>query len=210
MHYYFEQDILTATKSSNSKRLRQGGNMFLNGDSILRAEIAPSPFLVEECEFAFLTDANQALKLLRECRWADGHFCPKCRSRDVMRTNSFVYRELLRCSRCCYSFNVTSLTIFHGSKLALNKHFQLLVAIDIGRKRLSPREIGAFVDVSERTVKLHLERHLAASCYRDSLQLQAVSEGTIRRNSLVATLTDSGATISKARFLLRLRQWLSI
>ena len=183
--------------------------MFRNDESIFGAEIAPSPFRAEECEFAFLTDANQALKLLRQCRWSDGHFCPKCKSRDVMRTNSFVYKELLRCSRCRYSFNATSLTMFQGSKLALNKHFQLLVAIDIGRECLSPREIGVFVDVSERTVKLHLEKYPAEPCQMGSAQLPDLAEGRIRRNSLVATLTDSGVMISEVKFLLRLTQWLS-
>jgi transposase-like protein len=186
-----------------------GGDMLRNEQSIACGEVVPTSFRVEEDKLAFLTDANQALKLLRQCRWSGGKFCPKCKSRNVMQTNSFVYRELFRCSLCRYSFNVTSLTIFHGSKLALNKHFQLLVAIDIGRKYLSAREIGAFVDVSERTVKLHLEKYPAGPCDTGFARLLDVSGGKVRPNSLVATLMNFDARITESQFMLRLRQWLT-
>ncbi|MGV3549425.1 hypothetical protein [Rhizobium sp.] len=98
------------------------------------------------------------------------------------------------------------MTVFHGSKLPLNRHIQLLIAIDLFRNCLDARDIGRLVETSERTVRLHLER----SCqdHEFSAYCHLSGEPDFKVASLVELLQKAGAALNGALFRRRVSQWL--
>ncbi|MDB5584337.1 MAG: transposase [Bradyrhizobium sp.] len=66
------------------------------------------------------TDAEEARKHLEELCWPDGPVCPRCSGNKAYHN---ARRHNYKCanSNCYHQFSVTSGTIFHCSKLPLNK-----------------------------------------------------------------------------------------
>lgn len=100
-------------------------------------------------DFEWFFDSNVAFSIIEQRRWRHGKKCPRCRSVYVRDVNTSVFRELCRCIDCTYMFNTLSHTLFQGTKIPLNKFFQLFVVAQVSP--LKPREVSYLLDISIKT-----------------------------------------------------------
>jgi transposase-like protein len=73
---------------------------------------------------------NRGVKLLRAIRWPKGVKCPRCDWGNVIEVGhmrTFHEHKRYYCANCRYTFSDTSMTVFHGSRLPLNKWFDAII-----------------------------------------------------------------------------------
>lgn len=88
------------------------------------------------------------LKHLEAVRWPLKVACPYCKSIRVTPTkNDFRHH----CNNCNTSFSVTVKTIFHNSKLDLQKWFLAISLVLNAKKGLSARQLGRDLEVTKDT-----------------------------------------------------------
>ena len=93
------------------------------------------------------TDAD-CMRHLKSVRWNNEPVCPYCQSKNVTS-----YKAELRhhCNTCNTSFSVTVQTIFHNTKLDLQKWFLALTLVLNARKGISARQLSRDIEVNKDT-----------------------------------------------------------
>ncbi len=131
----------------------------------LRAEIGNLPTLpsnvslVSPSTLPFVTDGRTANALFESIRWKDNvKTCPRCASPDLHTLKRTTLRELYRCNRCTYMFNSLAGTIFKGTKLDLNKHFQFYILYNALGNSLMLRKICELIGCTDKTASLWVKR----------------------------------------------------
>ena len=159
----------------------------------------------------FLYVAADMLDLLRQHRWQEGHYCPRCRSNAIKRINSYFVSEIFQCAGCGYSFNSTSGTIFQGSKLPLHVHVGLLIGLDHFGEPARLPVLATLAGVSLRTVKMQFDK-LGRSRCAISYLCPAIAAAVPLDSyaSLLQMLQDQHYAIDMAGFGRRLAQWLHL
>lgn len=81
------------------------------------------------CEGLDVADDKQALEVFRCIRWANGVFCPKCKSFDIVMAGGGTKGKVNRyiCKLCKTNFNDFTGTIFHKSKLPVGEICYILL-----------------------------------------------------------------------------------
>lgn len=87
-------------------------------------------------------------KFLAELRWPQGVSCPRCESRSV---SKIATRRVWDCSMCGYQFSVTSGTIFHKTRLPLQKWILATALICNAKKGISAKQIERDLSVTYKT-----------------------------------------------------------
>ena len=90
---------------------------------------------------------DKCREALERLRWPDGVQCPRCDSTSVWETA----RHQFECSRCAYRFSVTAGTIFHDTKLPLQKWFLAVYLLIESKKGISALQVKRTLDVSYKT-----------------------------------------------------------
>jgi transposase-like protein len=91
---------------------------------------------------------EDCLKHLEEARWHGKPICPYCKSTNV----TPVPKELRHhCNNCNTSFRVTVQTIFHNTKLDLQKWFLAVSLILNAKKGMSARQLARDIQVNKDT-----------------------------------------------------------
>lgn len=91
---------------------------------------------------------EDCIKHLEKVRWGDNPACPYCYS-DRVTTIKDETRH--HCNNCNASFSVTVGTIFHNTKLPLQKWFLAISIILNAKKGISARQIGRDLKVTKDT-----------------------------------------------------------
>ncbi len=95
------------------------------------------------------------LNHLETVRWAGKPKCPYCQSLRVTKAlNSHRYH----CNACNTSFSVTVRTIFHKTKIDLQKWFLAISLVLNARKGVSARQLARDIEVNKNTAWLVLMR----------------------------------------------------
>jgi transposase-like protein len=91
---------------------------------------------------------KDCLKHLESVRWKDKPFCPYCKS-----NNSTPLKDDIRyhCNNCNTSYSVTVGTIFHDTKLDLQKWFLAISLILNAKKGISSRQLSRDLEVNKNT-----------------------------------------------------------
>ncbi len=103
-----------------------------------------------------LPTKNDCIKYLEEVRWNGIPKCPHCKS-----TNSTPMDKENRhhCNACNTSFSVTVRTIFHRTRIDLQKWFYVLSLIDeTGKIDVVGRQLARTLNVNKDTASFMLER----------------------------------------------------
>ena len=102
------------------------------------------------CNGLDVADDEQAINIFRSIRWANGVYCPKCRSFEIIMAGGGRNGKFNRyiCKDCNANFNDLTGTIFHNSKMSLGEIF------------------FALLNLNNKTVK-HLSKEL--SCSKQSI-----------------------------------------
>ena len=98
-------------------------------------------------------DQESCISHLGRLRWRCQPFCPHCGSVDVIRKNESGTGRIGRwnCYDCNASFKVTCGTVFHGTKIPLQKWFVAISLITHAKKSLSSHQLSRDVDVNQKT-----------------------------------------------------------
>jgi len=91
---------------------------------------------------------NDCLRHLEVVRWHGKPVCPYCQS-DKVTTVAKEHRH--HCNNCNTSFSVTVKTIFHNTKMDLQKWFLALSLILNAKKGLSARQLARDLEVNKNT-----------------------------------------------------------
>ena len=98
-------------------------------------------------------DPALAIKYMESVRWRRKRSCPKCGEREhTSPTESKNHRPgLYYCNGCKSTFTVTVGTIFHGSKIPLNKWLLVFHMMVASKKGISALQIQRAIGVSYNT-----------------------------------------------------------
>lgn len=85
---------------------------------------------------------------IEQARWGDTPRCPYCKSPKI---TPMVKQKRHHCNNCNTSFSVTVGTIFHHTRLPLQKWFLGIAIILSAKKGLSARQLGRHLNVNKDT-----------------------------------------------------------
>lgn len=115
---------------------------------------------------------------LEKIRWGDTPYCPHCNSTSVgKRTESEIGRiGRYNCHECRATFKVTCGTVFHGTKIALQKWFIAIVLIMNAKKSLSSHQLARDLDMNQKTAWYLMTRIRSEMAKKGGALLQGIIE----------------------------------
>ena len=127
-------------------------------------------------------DQEACIKHLEGIRWRNKAYCPHCGSIDVGHKNeSQPEGETGRigrwnCHDCRASFKVTCGTVFHGTKIALQKWFLAILLIGNAKKSLSRHQLARDLDLNQKTAWYMMTRIKAEMAKKGGALLHGIIE----------------------------------
>lgn len=100
-------------------------------------------------------DREACLKYLEDIRWRGKPRCPYC---NTNRITQLPKEHRYHCNVCNTSFSVTVRTIFHKTKIDLQRWFLAIDLVLNARKDISARQLSQIIDVNKNTGQLILSR----------------------------------------------------
>jgi transposase-like protein len=91
---------------------------------------------------------KECYQYLANLKWSDGYSCIKCDHNDYIRGKQPSSRK---CRKCCYDESPTSGTLFHGLKFGIDKAFEMLYEICVGKKGASSIWLAEHFGVQQKT-----------------------------------------------------------
>jgi transposase-like protein len=98
---------------------------------------------------------NDCFKHLEQIRWGWDPVCPYCKSKNY---TEVLKEERYHCNSCNTSFRVTVGTIFHNTKLNLQKWFLAIHFFLNTKNGISSRQLAKNLDINKNTAGLMLAR----------------------------------------------------
>ena len=122
-------------------------------------------------------DQEACIAHLEKIRWKGKPKCPHCESKNVGRRNETKVGRIGRwnCHDCKVAFKVTCGTVFHGTKIALQKWFLAIALMMNAKKSLSSHQLARDLDLNQKTAWYILTR-IRAELSKDSLLLNGIIE----------------------------------
>ena len=90
-----------------------------------------------------------SLKFVEKVLWSQGVVCGYCQSKRVSKKNKKT--GFFQCKDCRKKFNVKTGTIFHRSKLPLNKWLYAIYLTQTGRKGISSLELSKKLGITQKS-----------------------------------------------------------
>jgi len=98
---------------------------------------------------------DDCLKHIEQVRWTGKPICPYCHSCNV---TAVPKEKRHHCNSCNTSFSVTVGTIFHKTKLDLQKWFLAIPLVLNTKKGISVRQLSVDIKVNKNTARFMLMR----------------------------------------------------
>ena len=123
-------------------------------------------------------DQTSCIDYLERIRWAGEPQCTHCDSKDVKRKKESGAGRIGRwlCNECGASFKVTCGTVFHGTKIALQKWFLAICLIGNAKKSLSSHQLSRDLDMNQKTAWYLMTRIRAEMAKKGGALLQGIIE----------------------------------
>ena len=105
-------------------------------------------------------DQESCIEHLEQIRWKGKPICPHCECKDVVRKNEDGIGRVGRyhCHNCHASFKVTCGTVFHGTKIPLQKWFLAISLIVNAKKGISSYQLQRDLNLNQKTAWYILTR----------------------------------------------------
>ena len=94
---------------------------------------------------------ESCLRFIEEKRWKHGVCCIHCGSEKVGRKNKNEIATGWNCYDCGSSFSATAGTIFHGTKIALQKWFLAISNLSNAKKSISSCQLARDLDMNQKS-----------------------------------------------------------
>ena len=123
-------------------------------------------------------DQESCIEHLERIRWRGKPVCPLCGCVEVVRKKENGVGRVGRwhCSACKASFKVTHGTVFHGTKIQLQKWFLAISLILNAKKGLSSYQLQRDLDLNQKTAWFILTRIRAEMSKKGGALLQGIIE----------------------------------
>ncbi|KQM67200.1 chromosome partitioning protein ParA [Pedobacter sp. Leaf216] len=93
-------------------------------------------------------DKETCYEFLAELKWSNGYHCRKC-SNDHYFNGHILYSR--RCSKCGYEESVTTYTIFHNTRIPINKAFYMIFLIYSSKGKISSHKLSELLSIRQST-----------------------------------------------------------
>lgn len=93
-------------------------------------------------------DNASSIKFLENLRWEKKPQCPHCHSDRV---TSFKNENRHHCNACNISFSATVNTVFHNTRIPLQKWFEAITLVLKSEKKVSVRKLASEINVNKNT-----------------------------------------------------------
>ena len=110
-------------------------------------------------------DEEMARELLERVRWPDGPICPNCvvvgghyRLMPKKGSRSPVREGVWKCRDCRKQFTVTVGTVFHGSKIPLNKWLMAIYLMGDSAKKVNKHELHRRLGITYKSAGFLVRR----------------------------------------------------
>jgi len=85
---------------------------------------------------------------LSDLKWSDGYHCRKCKNTHYYQGHIPYSR---RCSKCGYEESVTTYTIFHNTRIPINKAFYMIFLIYSSKGKISSHKLSELLNIRQST-----------------------------------------------------------
>ncbi len=100
-------------------------------------------------EFSKIYPDKESCNLyLAELKWKDGYICRKCKNNHFY-PGHIPYSK--RCSKCSYEESVTTDTIFHNTRIPINKAFYMVFLIYSTKGKISSHKLAELLNLRQST-----------------------------------------------------------
>jgi hypothetical protein len=100
-------------------------------------------------EFSKIYPDKESCNLfLSELKWADGYSCRKCKNTHYYNGHIPYSR---RCSKCGYEESVTTYTVFHNTRIPINKAFYMIFLIYSTKGKISSHKLAEILNIRQST-----------------------------------------------------------
>jgi hypothetical protein len=93
-------------------------------------------------------DKETCYEFLSQLKWSNGYHCRKC-SNDHYFNGHILHSR--RCSKCGYEESVTTYTIFHNTRIPINKAFYMIFLIYSSKGKISSHKLSELLSIRQST-----------------------------------------------------------
>ena len=120
---------------------------------------------------------ESCVEFLESIRFKDGAYCPLCSSTHVAKRNdSHNHVGRWNCHDCKSTFKVVQGTVFHGTKIPLQKWFLAITIMANAKKSLSSCQLSRDINVTQQSTLYMMHRIRAEMASKNDILLQGVIE----------------------------------
>ncbi|MET1055355.1 MAG: 7TM diverse intracellular signaling domain-containing protein [Pedobacter sp.] len=100
-------------------------------------------------EFSKIYPDKESCNLfLSDLKWKDGYHCRKCKNTHYYNGHIPYSR---RCSKCGYEESVTTYTVFHNTRIPINKAFYMIFLIYSSKGKISSHKLAEILNIRQST-----------------------------------------------------------
>ncbi|MGN7204653.1 7TM diverse intracellular signaling domain-containing protein [Pedobacter sp. SAFR-022] len=118
-----------------------------NVEKVTRARVMSAEMDFEEFSRIY-PDKETCYQFLADLKWKNGYACRKCKQTQFY-TGHAPYSR--RCSKCGYEESVTSYSIFHNTRIPINKAFYMVYLIYTTKGKTSSHKISEVLNMRQST-----------------------------------------------------------
>ena len=119
---------------------------------------------------------QSCIKFLENIRFKEGAYCPLCGSVHVARKTEKKHIGRWNCHDCKSSFKVVRGTMFHGTKIPLQKWFLAIVLMANAKKSLSSCQLARDLAMNQKSAWFMMQRIRVEMARKDNTLLQGIIE----------------------------------
>ncbi|QPH41041.1 7TM diverse intracellular signaling domain-containing protein [Pedobacter endophyticus] len=93
-------------------------------------------------------DKESCYQFLADLKWKNGYHCRKCNNDHYFNGHIMHSR---RCSKCGYEESVTTYTIFHNTRIPINKAFYMIFLIYSSKGKISSHKLSELLGIRQST-----------------------------------------------------------
>ena len=144
-----------------------------NVEKVTHARVMSAEMDFEEFSRIY-PDKETCFQFLADLKWKNGYACRKCKHTHFYTGHSPYSR---RCSKCGYEESVTSYTIFHNTRIPINKAFYMVYLIYTTKGKASSHKISEVLNMRQSTCWTYSSRVKTAMEEKKSLLKRSGKQG---------------------------------
>ncbi len=116
-------------------------------EKVTQARMLSSEVNFEEFSKVY-PDNESCYKFLADLKWHKAYHCRKCNNDQYFEGKTSYSR---RCSKCGYEESATAYTIFHNTRIPVNKAFYMLFLIYTSKGKISSHQLSEILEIRQST-----------------------------------------------------------